>query len=159
MTGQATDRNETRDERADRNFGELLQELRVIETGVQVLFSVLLTVPFSQRFDQVTGLQRDVYFAALVLAAVSSVLIIAPATYHRVLFQKGEKPRIVRVSNRLALAGTIFLWLSMTAVLLLVSDVLFHGTAAVIVATTFGAATGLLWFVPPLVRRLEDERR
>jgi hypothetical protein len=158
MAVQRTEREETRDERADRNFGELLQELRVIETGVQVLFSVLLTVPFSQRFDRVTALQRNVYFVALLLAAISSVLIIAPATYHRLLFQRGEKPRIVRVSNRLALAGTVFLWLSMTAVLCLVSDVLFHSVAAAAVATTFGAATGLLWFVPPLVRRLRDER-
>ncbi len=142
--------------RADRNWGDLLQELRVTETGVQVLFSLLLTVPFSARFDRVTPFQRHVYFAALLLTAASNVVLIAPVAYHRLLFHRGEKARAVRQGNRLALAGLVLLLLAMTAVVLLVTDVLFQAVAATVVATVFGVATVVLWFVPPLLRRLHD---
>ena len=147
-------RTETPDERADRNFEELLAELRVMLTGVQVLFSLLLTVPFSARFEEVTELQKDVYFAALLLSATSSICLIAPVAYHRMLFHQGEKPRVVRVSSRLAIAGLVLVWLAITSVLLLVSDVLFDTTLAVAIAAAFGALTVGMWFVPPLVRRL-----
>jgi cobalamin synthase len=149
-------RDESPEQRADRNWNELLQELRVTETGVQVLFSVLLTVPFSARFDRATDLQRGVYFAALLLTAASSVTLIAPVAYHRLLFAKGEKPRLVRQSSRLALAGLLLLVLAVVAVLLLVTDVLFEGLVATVVAALFGLATLALWFGPPVAQRLRD---
>ncbi len=149
-------RDETVEERADRNWGDLLQELRVTETGVQVLFSLLLTVPFTARFDRVTAFQRQAYFAALLLTAGANVVLIAPVAYHRLLFHRGEKPRVVRQGNRLALAGLVLLLLAMIAIVLLVTDVLFQAVAATVVATTFGAATVALWFVPPVLRRLHD---
>ena len=150
--------DETAAQRADRNWNDLLQELRVTETGVQVLFSLLLTVPFSARFDRTTDLQRDVYFVALLLAAAANIALIAPVAYHRLLFQKGEKPRVVRLGNRMALAGLVLLLLAVTAVLLLVSDVLFGSPVAVVVATAFGVGNVLVWFAPPLARRLRDAR-
>lgn len=151
-------RDESPEQRADRNWNDLLQELRVTETGVQVLFSVLLTVPFSARFGQASDLQRAVYFTALLLTAASSVTLIAPVAYHRLLFAWGEKPRLVRQSSRLALAGLVLLVLAVTAVLLLVTDVLFDGGVAAGVAAAFGVATLLLWFGPPALRRVRDDR-
>lgn len=146
-------RHESPAERADRNFDDILQELRVTQTGVQVLFSVLLTVPFSQRFAKVTSFQKDVYFAALLLAAATAVMLVAPVSTHRLLFHTGQKPWVVWISSIYAVLGTVLLLLTIAAVLLLVSDVLFDDTVAVIVSTTFGVATGALWFVPPLLRR------
>jgi hypothetical protein len=146
-------RDESPAERADRNFDDILQELRVTQTGVQVLFSVLLTVPFSQRFDKVTSFQKDLYYAALLLAAATAVILVAPVSTHRLLFHTGEKPWVVRISSTYAIVGTIFLLLTIAAVLLLVSDVLFNDAAAIAVSTSFGVCTGVLWFVPPLLRR------
>ncbi|MDT7550986.1 MAG: hypothetical protein QOE84_3380, partial [Actinomycetota bacterium] len=88
-------RDESEAERADRNFNDILQELRVTQTGVQVLFSLLLTVPFSQRFDKVTQFQRDLYFVALLLAAATASTLVAPVSIHRLLFRTGEKPWVV----------------------------------------------------------------
>lgn len=159
MTGDGgRGRDETPAERADRNWNDLLQELRVTETGVQVLFSLLLTVPFSARFSQVTALQRRVYFAALLLTAAANVALIAPVAYHRLLFAKGEKARVVALGNRLALSGLVLLLLAFTAVLLLVTDVLFASGWAAGVAAAFGVVTVSLWFAPPLLRRLREAR-
>ncbi len=144
---------ETADERADRNFGDILQELRVTETGVQILFSLLLTIPFAARFRDITDLQRTVYIAALMLAAAANVVLIAPVAYHRLLFHRGEKALVVRWSSRLALAGLGLLLLAVAAVLLLILDVLFASWVAFAVAAVFGLLTCLLWFLPPLLNR------
>src|SRR3954463_13462804 len=98
-------RDETDTERLDRNLIELLQEVRVVQTGVQVLFAFLLTVPFSSRFDQITDFQRGAYFAALAGTAAASVFLIAPTSVHRILFRMGQKEYMVELSNRLALGG------------------------------------------------------
>src|ERR671922_1942603 len=131
-------RNETPAERHDRNLVEMLQEVRVVQTGVQVLFAFLLTVPFSARFDAITSFQRGAYFTALVGAAAASVLLIAPTALHRVLFRLGQKQYMVEVSNRLTLGGLLSTAVAMIAAMLLVSDVMFGmGVAvAIAVATT-----------------------
>ena len=147
------DRGETPLQRADRNWDELLSELRVTQTGVAILFSLLLTVPFSSRFDEVDSFGRQVYLAALLLSAASAVVLIAPVAYHRVLFARRQKPQVVRVSNRLALAGLALLSLAVTTVLLLVCDVLLGRGAALAIAGAFGVGTTLLWFAPALARR------
>src|SRR5918912_2490075 len=118
-------RDETDVERLDRNLIELLQEVRVAQTGVQVLFAFLLTVPFASRFPQVTDFQRGAYFAALVGAAAASVLLIAPTSVHRLLFRMGQKEYMVDLSNRLAIGGLLSLAIAMIAAMLLVSDVMF----------------------------------
>jgi len=147
------DRNETPLERSDRNWDELLSELRVTQTGVAILFSLLLTVPFAARFDEVDRFGRAVYLAALVLAAASAVVLIAPVAYHRVLFGQRQKPHVVRVSNRMAMAGLVLLAGAVTAVLLLVGDVILPRAWAVVLASAFGVLTVVLWFVPALLRR------
>jgi hypothetical protein len=145
-------RNETPAQRADRNFNDILQELRVTQTGVQVLFSLLLTVPFSQRFERVNDFQKDVYFLALLLAAATVASLVAPVSVHRLLFHTGEKPWVVKVSSRLAIAGLVLLCLTLTTVMLFITDVLFDNVLAIATATVFAAGTVTLWFVPPLLR-------
>ena len=154
----APGRDEAPAERADRNWNDLMQELRVTETGVQVLFSLLLTVPFSARFDSVTPFQRRVYFVTLLVTAASNVALIAPVAYHRTLFQRGDKPLLVRQANRFALVGLALLVTAVTGVLLLVTDVLFATPGAALVASLFGVATLTVWFGPPGVRRWRDSR-
>jgi hypothetical protein len=144
-------------ERLDRELIELLNELRVALPGVQVLFAFLLIVPFSQRFPQMTAVQRDVYFSAVVTTALATMLLIAPTALHRIEWRARDKEWMLKASNAFAIAGTIFLALSMTAVLFLITDVLFAGGAA---AVTAGIAAGLfvsLWFVLPLARRIRSD--
>jgi len=140
-------------ERADRNWTELLGELRVTQTGVAILFSLLLTVPFSARFETVEDFPRRVYLSALLLAAASFVVLIAPVAYHRLLFAQRQKPRIVRVANRFAICGLGLLCLALTAVLLLVADLLLARGAAVVLSAAFGLVTATMWFLPALLRR------
>jgi Family of unknown function (DUF6328) len=151
--------SETPAERADRNLNQLLGELRVALPGVQVLFAFLLTVPFTQRFSQVTAFQEKIYFFTLMCAAAASALLIAPTAHHRVGFRQGDNVHLVTVSNRLALAGLATLAVAMTGVVLLVTDVLFS-TLTTIVATSVSAGTFLtLWFAMPVRRRLRHNRR
>jgi hypothetical protein len=155
--GRATD-EETEDERLNRELDQLLQELRVAMPGVQVLFAFLLAVPFQQRFAQVTDFQQDVYFFTLLSSALASALFIAPTAYHRMMFRGRDKPRLVEMSSRLAIAGLLALALAMNGAILLVTDVLFDG---VVVAVTLAATTALfagLWFVLGIVRRMSNER-
>jgi Family of unknown function (DUF6328) len=151
-------RGESESERIDRNLLELLQELRVAQTGVQILFAFLLTLPFTQRFDKVTGFQRDVYFVTLLLSAAASVFIIAPVAHHRILFRRHDKAHLVDVSNRLALAGLVCLSLAMTGAILLITDVIFRQTVVVVTTGLTAAIFGVMWFVVPILRRLHDDR-
>jgi hypothetical protein len=146
-------RDETDTERLDRNLVELLQEVRVVQTGVQVLFAFLLTVPFSTRFDEITGFQRGVYFTALVGAAAASVLLIAPTAVHRILFRLGQKEYMVEVSNRLTIGGLVATAVAMSAAMLLVSDVMFGMGVAIVVAVVTVISFVVVWAMLPLRRR------
>src|SRR4051795_3563557 len=146
-------RDETDTERLDRNLIELLQEVRVVQTGVQVLFAFLLTVPFSARFDEITSFQRAAYFTALVGATAASVLLIAPTALHRILFRMGQKTYMVDVSNRLALGGLASTAVAMVAVMLLVSDVMFGTGPGIAIALVTGLAFAGVWYVIPVRRR------
>jgi hypothetical protein len=148
-------RDETDTERLDRNLIELLQEVRVVQTGVQVLFAFLLTVPFSSRFDDITDFQKGAYFAALVGTTAASVLLIAPTSVHRLLFRRGQKEYMVDLSNRLAIWGLLSLAIAMTAAMLLVSDVMFGPAAAVVIGVATALAFGVVWAGLPLRRRRE----
>jgi hypothetical protein len=147
-------RNETQLERCDRNLVELLQEVRVVQTGVQVLFAFLLTAPLAPRFPTLTEFQKLTYFATLLAAGGAAVLLIAPTAYHRILFRLGDKEHLVTVANRFTLVGLTCVALSMIGALLLVTDLLFDDTA-VVVATTAIATLGCasLWCLAPLLRR------
>lgn len=145
---------ETEKERLDRELIELLNELRVALPGVQVLFAFLLAVPFYQRWADTTSFQRDVYFAALVLALIAIALLIAPTAMHRLNFREQEKEAIVLISNRLAIVGTAALALAMVAVMVLISDILFGVVATVVTGVLAALVFVLLWAALPLRQRM-----
>jgi uncharacterized protein DUF6328 len=150
-----TGRAETDQERVDRNLQELLGELRVALPGVQVLFAFLLVVPFNQRFGDVTAFQKDIYFVTLLCTTAAAAFLIAPSVHHRIEFRRQDKEHIVIVSNRLTIIGLSFLAISMTCVILLVTDVLF-GPATTALATAIVALLfAVLWYAVPL-RRLRS---
>ena len=149
---------ESKDERLDRELIEFLNELRVALPGVQVLFAFLLGVPFTQRFSQVTDLQKDVYFVTFLCAAVATALLIAPSAYHRLEWRQGDKEHLLVVSNRLAIAGTTFLALSISGTVFVVTDMLFNKTSAAVVAGLTAAFFGWFWYGMPLLRRLTSRR-
>ncbi len=144
---------ESKEERLDRELIELLNELRVALPGVQVLFAFLLIVPFSQGYGNMTALQKDVYFAAFLCASAATALLIAPSSYHRLSWRQGDKEHLLQVSNRLAIAGTVFLALAMSATVFVVTDVLFEAESAAIVAGVNTAVFGWFWYAMPLLRR------
>src|ERR1700761_2279261 len=147
------ERDETQAERDDRNLIELLQELRGAGLGVQVLFGFLLSLPFTSQFKQLDGSDRDLYLACLILAAVSTALLLGPVAYHRLVFRQGEKERLVKAANVMAILGLITVGLSISASVLLVAGfVVGYGTGAVIAGLVL-VMFGLLWFAFPLVRR------
>jgi hypothetical protein len=159
MTAHRPDRHETEAQRLDRQLLELLQEVRVAVTGVQVLFAFLLVVPFSARWGDTSDLQRWVYFATLLMTAVATALLMTPGAVHRGLFERGEKPFIVMVAQKATLAGLAALALAIALAVFLVSDVLFNVTAAAVAAgCIFGFTVGL-WYVLPLGRRLAGRDR
>ena len=146
-------RQETPLQRADRNWDELLGELRVTQTGVAILFSVLLTVPFSARFQGVDPFTKGVYVSALMLSAATTVTLIGPVAFHRLVFAKGRKPHLVRLGNRMAVTGLGLLCLTLGAVLLLVTDVLLARPTAVVLSAAFTVLTAAMWSVPAALSR------
>lgn len=147
---------ETEKERYERNFADLLQELRVAQTGVQILFAFLLTLPFSTGFDKVNEFQRDVYVVALLAAAGAAATLIAPVAYHRVLFQRGRKPELVRSAHRLASGGLVFMLVAMVSAVLLITDFILDRWIAWLLSGLTAAWFLLLWLMLPLLRR--DDR-
>ncbi|MBO3749406.1 hypothetical protein J5X84_25285 [Streptosporangiaceae bacterium NEAU-GS5] len=146
-------RDETPDERADRNLVELLQGLRVAATGVQVLFAFLLTLPFSNGWNRVDFEGRWLFYAALVMAAIASICLIAPAFQHRVLFRAGLKEILVKRANRQGVAGGVALAVSMACSTALVVEVYLGTPPAALLAAGVALLSGWLWFVQPLVTR------
>ncbi len=121
------ERHETEMERLDRNYGELLQELRVAQTGVQLLVAFLLTIAFSPRFAETTSFQRSVYFTTLLLAITATILLIAPVSHHRIVFRHRLKHELVQTANSEALAGLMLLAFALLGAVLLITDFLFDG--------------------------------
>jgi hypothetical protein len=136
--------------RIDRNYNEILQELRVAEAGVQILFAFLLALAFTSRFEQVTSFERGIYFASLLLSAMASGLLMAPAALHRITFRRGAKDVLVDVASKMALAGITALGIAMSGSVLLVSDVLFGGVASVVATAMIVLWLGSLWYLLPL---------
>jgi len=143
----------------DRELIELLNELRVALPGVQVLFAFLLAVPFTNGWTHITELQRDVFFVAFLATAAASILLIAPSAYHRLRWRERDKEQMLETSNRLAIAGTIFLALGMTAAVLLISDILFKAWWAALTTGLIAGAFAWFWYGLPLSRRAGDAAR
>jgi O-antigen/teichoic acid export membrane protein len=147
---------ETEAQRDDRNVMELLNELRVVGIGVQVLFGFLLSLPFTSRFARLDPAQRGVYLATVTFAAMSIALLVAPVAYHRLLFRRHEKGSLVRVTNVLAIAGLVTVGLAVTCAVLLVVSFVSPGAPAVVITAIAGVSFAGLWFVLPLSRRDRD---
>lgn len=151
-------------ERLNRKLAELLEELRVALPGVQVLFAFLLTLPFANRFREIDALDKDIYFASFIAAALASVFLIAPSAYHRMRWrftdveELEEKRRMLITSGRLAVVGIVFLGLAIVGVSFLIGHVLFGLAPAVVVASVVGIAAAWFWYGVPLKRRLEDPK-
>ena len=146
-------RRETLAQRDDRNLVELIQELRVVGLGVQVLFGFLLSLPFTVRFSRLNQGQRDLYVASITLATVATILLLGPVAYHRLVFREGMKESLVRVANALAILGLAAVaGAVLTAVNLVVGYV-----AGTLPGTLITALAGVmlcgLWFALPLARR------
>lgn len=145
--------DETEAERLNRNFDDLLQELRVSQNGTQILFAFLLTVPFSNGFTKVTGFQEGFYFAALLLAALSAAMLIAPAVMHRVLFRQDAKRELVANASRVALGGQALLVFAVSASVFLVGDYLYGHILGTIMAVVIWLWTAGWFFALPLYIR------
>ena len=146
-------RDESAEERADRNLAELLQELRVAGLGVQVLFGFLLSLPFTNRFGRLSQGQRELYLGTLVLAAVATALLLGPVAYHRLVFRRGQKERLVRAANVMAVAGLAAVGLAVSAAVVLMTGYVTSALAATLITAFVTCMFGLLWFVFPLARR------
>ncbi len=149
---------ETEEERLNRQLDQLLNELRVAMPGVQVLFAFLLAVPFQQRFARVTDFQQTVYFVTLLASAAATAFFIAPTAYHRLVFQERDKPMLVQISSKLALAGLFCLAVAMNGAVLLVTDLLFGDTTVKVTVVLTAALYVALWFALGLTRRLAGDR-
>ena len=137
----------------DRELIELLNELRVALPGVQVLFAFLLAVPFANVWKRLTELQPEVFFFAFLATAASSILLIAPSAHHRLRWREGDKERMLRTANVLAIAGTVLLAIGMTAVVFLIGDILFRGWWAGLTAALVAGGFAWFWYGLPLLRR------
>ena len=145
---------EDRNERRARELAELLQELRVMLPGVQVLFAFLLTVPFSARFGDVTPLQQTVFFGTLLCTALSAGLLLAPSAHHRLLWRQLAREHRLRVANCLAIAGMVLLVLAMVGVMFVITDVLFGSVAAAVATAAVSGFLLYVWFLMPIRYRL-----
>jgi hypothetical protein len=151
------DRHESEAERIDRNLGELLQELRVASIGVQVLFGFLLSLPFTTRFADLSTEQRDLYLADILLAALATALLSAPVAFHRLSFRQHSKARVLRASNRLAIAGLTTVALAVSGSVLLVVSFVESGIIVPLLALATLSMFVVLWFVLPIRRRGPDD--
>jgi Family of unknown function (DUF6328) len=154
------DRRDTESEqqRIDRNFDELLQELRVAQTGVQLLFAFLLTVPFSARFEAISHQQRALLLAVLVLAASSAACLISPVALHRALFRRRRRPELVRYADRAARAGLLLLMLAMIGSIWLVTSVTLGPGPTAVLTGLVAAVFVSLWIVLPVWLRVSVQR-
>ena len=144
------------EQKRDRQMIELLNELRVALPGVQILFAFLLTVPFTQRFPDLTSFERDVFFITLLATVMSTGCLIAPSAAHRLRFHKGDREWLVESANSLLIAGLGFLAIAIGAAFLLITDLLFDGARVWIYSVIVWCVIVGLWFGRPLIRRLRD---
>ena len=156
--GEERDSGESADERQNRQLTELLNELRVALPGVQMLFGFLLAVPFSQRFSAISSNQRLLYYIAFISAAAASVCFIAPTSFHRIVWQRGKKAVLLRVSNALAIAGTVCLAAAITTVVLFITSYLYGSSQAALAGGLILAALVSLWYLLPLAVRIRRVR-
>jgi amino acid transporter len=152
-----TQEREDPKQRRDRELIELLNELRVALPGVQVLFAFLLTMPLTQRFGDLTGAQRVLYFGTLLSTAIGTAFLMTPTAFHRLRFREADKERLLRVGNRAAVTGIAFTIVSVGGAVFLIADLLYHSAFASLFAGLVTAVYVWLWFGLALLQRVKDE--
>ncbi|POX40665.1 hypothetical protein C3486_12750 [Streptomyces sp. Ru73] len=153
MSDLARGRHETAEERADRRWGELLQELRVAQTGVQILFGFLLTVVFQPGFEKLDGPGRHIYVATVVLGAATTGALVGPVSLHRLVTGRRLKPQTVTWASRLTVLGLVLLLCTMASAMLLIMRVALRGSGALWLVAGMLLWFVLCWFVLPLYAR------
>jgi O-antigen/teichoic acid export membrane protein len=141
---------ETEQQRLTRNVSELLGELRVAQAGVQILFGFLLAVVFTGLFRDASGFEKALHLVAVLLAVSATALLSAPAAWHRVLFRAGRRYQILRIGNRLVLAGLACLALAVTVTVALIAKVVFGTVAMIVLGLVVGTLFAYVWFIAPL---------
>lgn len=146
-------------QRLERNWSEILQELRVIQTGTQILTGFLLTLPFQARFSSLTPFQTGLYLTLVIGAALATALALAPVSVHRALFRRGAKDQIVTIGNRVAIVTLVVVSLVLTGTVVFVFDVVVGDTGALIVGVAALVVLAALWAGVPLAvrRRIPDD--
>ncbi len=145
--------DESAPERWDRNFQELLQELRVAQTGVQFLFAFLLSLAFTNRFTTLDDTERIVYVATLVATSAAAALLIAPVSYHRIVFRQHLKPVLVRAAHRMATGGLALLAAAIVAAVFLVVDVVLGATTGALITAGVAGWFLVFWYLVPFLAR------
>ena len=146
----ADPRQESVAQRDDRNLSELIQELRVVSLGVQVLFGFLLSLPFTVRFTRLGTGQRDLYLASLTLSAVATVLLLGPVAYHRLVFRRGLKEPLVRYANLMAILGLATVGAAVLSAVLLVTSYVAGTLPAALITALVACLLAGLWFALPV---------
>ena len=158
-TGANVSDGESQEERLNRELIELLNELRVVLPGVQVLFAFLLTVPFTNQFRRITHEQELVFFVTFLLTAIATILLISPSAYHRLRWRQKDKEQMLQTANRLAISGMAFLAAALTGAVYLLTDLLFASAAVVYLVTAAAGALVLwFWYGLALTRRAQDPK-
>jgi O-antigen/teichoic acid export membrane protein len=150
---------ESKEDRHNRELIELLNELRVALPGVQVLFAFLLAVPFANGFPRLGRLDRDIFYVAFIATALSTALLIAPSSYHRLRWRRHEKERMLVVSNGLTIAGLACLAVAITSAVFVITDFLFQAMWAATFTAFVAACFLLLWYGLPLAAAIRDRQR
>ena len=153
------DRDETEAQRLDRNWSSLLQELRVAQTGVQLLTGFLLTLPFQQRFTQLDGTMRTVYLVTVGCSIGATVLLVAPVSMHRLLFRQHRLKTLVAASHSFAMVGVVLLGVALAGVAVVIFDVVVGRAQAWVAGGCTLAALAAFWYLMPLVGRRDDDNR
>jgi hypothetical protein len=143
-------------DKLDRELVELLQEMRIMLPGIEVIFGFLLTVPFTERFTRLTALQTSTYFLVFISTALATAFLVAPSTYHRLRWRQYDKEHLLQVANKFAITGLTFFAVSLSGIAFIVTDVVIQTTTAVWVAAGIGLIVVILWFGLPLFRRAQD---
>ena len=153
------ERGETLLQKLDRNWTDLLQELRVLQTGIQILTGFLLTLPFQQRFAELNRLQVGLYLCLVVLSVLATALLISTVVMHRAFFQRRIKRELVKTSDALLRGTLVLVGLILVGTVALVFDIVIPGTAGAVAALCIAAVVAVLWLVLPRLLRRRALRR
>jgi uncharacterized membrane protein YqjE len=150
--------DETESARLNRELNELMQELRVAQNGILIVVGFLLVIPFTQRFANVSDFERIIYYLTFLTAGAAAVVIVAPVSYHRVVFRRRDKQALVTRGNLMAMIGLALLAIAILGVLVLVTDFLFNTMLAAVVSVLYVAIVSTLWYLLPMQSRRRKAR-